>query len=314
MSKLKKFQEEAAKAEQEYLTQFTDPVEETKDVKPEVPAEEQPTETTEVKADTDGAKTEEVAPEPTTEPSEFEKKYKDSLKGMNEAQRKAAESAKIAEDAQKRSQELEARLNEFLENAKKAQSTTKAEPVEEELDDLERDLPEVSKIARKNADRVQRALEQKLAELEKWKVTQEERVRAAEQESLARSIYSEVSKVHPDYEQVVGSDEMVAWINNEAPPIYKAIFEGTVPSTAKDRILVLDAFKHTTTPTKKVVTASTPGAAEVAAPVKTNTPISTKPKSEEPLSEKDLDYFMHNSQRMSQEELAKWNTRIEAML
>lgn len=307
MSKIKQFEEEAAKADKEFAAMFSDPVGETKD--PETVPDPAPEPVVE-----EAAQEPVTTPDPVPEPNDLEKKYKDSLKGMNEAQRKAAEAAKIAEEANRRAQEAEDRLKEILEDAKKPKEPTKVEPVDDDLEELERDLPEVAKIVKRNAERVKSELERRLADFEKWKNAQEERVKLTEQETLARTIYSEVSKIHPDYEQVVNSDEMVAWINNEAPPIFRAIFDGSVPSTAKDRILVLDAFKQSTTPAKKVVTASTPGAAEIAAPVKTNTQISTKPKSDEPLTEKDLDYFMHNSHKMSAEELAKWESRISSAL
>ena len=79
-TKLKEFEEAAKKFEEEFLAVNPQTVVETKSENQEQePAEPAP----------------EPAPEPTPEPIEDpDKKYKDLLKGMNEAQRKAAEAAK----------------------------------------------------------------------------------------------------------------------------------------------------------------------------------------------------------------------------
>ncbi len=253
------------------------------------------------------------APAPESAPeNEWEKKYKDSLKGMNEAQRKASEVAKAKEDAEKRANDLEARLNEALEAAKNAKTTKTYEPVEE--DDLEADMPEVAKIAQKYASRAQKDIEAKLADITARLRAEEDNRKRIETDTSTRKMRDDIVSVHPDYDQLVNSEEMTAWINNEAPPIYKAIFEGAVPFHAKDAIAVLNAFKSTTsTPTQTKASHSTPSAAEVAAPVKTNTPISTRLKTDAPLTSKDLDYFMHNSHKMKGEELADWDRRFDAM-
>ena len=300
-NKMKQFEDEAKAAEAEFAEIY--PPDE-----PEGSNQEAVTEATTTSEPTSEPST----PEPTPE-NEWEKKYKDSLKGMNEAQRKASETVKAKEDAEKRATDLEARLSEALEAAKNAKSTKTYEPVDDD-DDLEADMPEVAKIAKKYASRAQKDLEAKLSEITSRLKAEEDNRKRVETDASTRKMRDDIVSVHPDYDQLVNSEEMTAWINNEAPPIYKAIFEGAVPFHAKDAIAVLNAFKSTTsTPTQTKASPSTPSAAEVAAPVKTNTPISTRLKTDAPLTSKDLDYFMHNSHKMKGEELAEWDRRFDNM-
>ena len=295
-NKLADFEEKAKQAEAEFNEVYKaeeDRVIIPAETKPDGPAPE------EAKVDTP------ADPAPVAE--DWEKKYKDSLKGMNEAQRKAAEVAKAKEEAEKKTVDLEAKLTEALERARLIQEAAKAQPVAEE-DDLESDMPEVAKIANKYANKAKKELEARFAEIDKRLKAEEENRTRAENDRTAQRMVAEIKSAHPDYDQMVNSDEMIHWINNDAPPIYKAIFEGAIPFQAKDAITVLDAYKSTTTPKPKAP--ATPSAAEVAAPVKTNTPISTRLKTDAPLTMKDMDYFMHNSHKMKPEELAEWDRRL----
>ena len=300
--KLREFEEAAKKAEEEFLAVNPQTVIETKS---EEQNQDQPTPEPEPE------------PQPTPEPvpaEDPEKKYKDLLKGMNEAQRKAAEAAKAKEETDKRLAELEKSYQEILEKAKKEKESTKVSPVEDpEFESLLADLPDVARIARVEAERARKAVEPEIAELRK--MLQEERDARAKSEKAesGRQMYQEIVKAHPDYDEVVNSDEMVHWVNNEAPPIFKAIFEGTVPATAKDAITVLNAFKQTTTPTQKAPVVNRPGAAEVAAPVKAPTPIATKPRTDEGMSEAEIETAMKNIHRMSPAEIAALEKRVGAM-
>jgi hypothetical protein len=287
-NKLAEFEEEAKKAEAEFndIYKTADEPAKSEEVKPEEPKVETP-------------------PEPAPPVEDWEKKYKDSLKGMNEAQRKAAD---LEKDSAKKQADLEAKLNEALERARQIQEATKVQPVVEE-DDLESDMPEVAKIAKKYASKAQKELEARFDEINKRLKAEEESRTRIENDRTARRMVEDIKAVHPDYDQMVNSDEMIHWINNEAPPMYKAIFEGAIPFHAKDAITVLTAYKSTTTPKPKE-SAATPSAAEVAAPVKTNTPISTRLKTDAPLTMKDMDWFMHNSHKLKPEELAEWDKRL----
>lgn len=298
-NKLKDFQEAAKKAEEEFLAaQAGDG--NTPEPKPEPDPKPEP------------EPSPDPAPEP--EPDDVHKKLKDMLKGMNEAQRKAAEAEKAKSETEKRLAELEKQYTEILDKAKKEKESAKAKPADDDpdLDSLFEELPDVAKIARAAAKRERETLAPEIAELRQ--MLQEERDARAKSEkaSSGRQIYDDIVKVHPDYDSLVNSDEMTYWINNEAPPIFKAIFEGSVPVTAKDAITVLNAFKQTTTPTPKAGK-DKPSPAEVAAPVKTNTPIVPRSRADDEMSPAEIESAMKNIHRMSPEEVAELNRRIETM-
>lgn len=293
MSQLKKFQEAAEQMEKDLLEAASaepeqEPSEETK-LESE-PPQESPTE---------------------QKPVFDEEEYKKQVKAMNAAQQAAADAEKRKAEAEKLLAEIserreaeEKRTQELLERAKKAAEAAK--PVDEEEDELERDLPEVTKIAKRAAEKAKLELQKKIDEFDKWRAQQEERSKLTEQEALARAIASEVKTAHPDYEQVVASEEMVAWVNNDAPPIYKAIFEGSVPSTAKDRILVLDAFKSTRPAPKQG--SNTPS--DVKAPVKDSPSINTKTQVKKLPTESEMIEFSRNIHKMTPEQIAAFEARL----
>ena len=293
MSKVQEFAEAAKKAEEEFASQFQG--EETSTPSETVVNETQP----------NAESVPEAQPPVESKPSVDEEKYKAAVKAMNEAQRKAAEATKREEEFLKRQQETEARLQEVMEEL----SRRKQEAEQDDPDDLESDMPEVARLAESKARKYVTPLEKKLDEMGKQLQAWEDYRKQQDAETRAQSMLKEIKDVHPDYDQVVNSDEMVNWINNDAPPIYKQIFDGSVTFTAKDAIAVLDAYKHTTTPTKAK---ATPSAAEIAAPVRVNTPISNKPQVDAPITAKEIDWFMHNSHKLSSSELAEWDRRLSA--
>lgn len=310
MSKMEDFQKVAEEEERKFREMFQ---------APEEPVAEVAAEPSKVEPETPAEPVAEPAPEPTPAPEPppvpteepkvvDESKYKAAVKAMNEAQRKAAEAAKREEELAKREAELEARLRELT-------APPRPTRVEEPEDDLEADLPEVARIAERKARKALTPYEQRLEQLEKQlKEERESRLKMAQEDERVKML-SQIKTAHPDYDELVNSDEMVAWVNNDAPPIYRAIFEGSIPFQARDAIAVLDAYKSTLTPTKPQaqVSRAVPSAAEIAAPVKTNTQIATKMNTEEPPTPKELDWFMHNSHKLSAEELAKWDRRLSAL-
>lgn len=285
-NKLKEFEEKAELAEKELL-------EASKEEADPLPPETEP----------DPATTE--PPTETPAENEWEKKYKDALKGMNEAQRKAADAAKVAEEAAKKNAELEAKVKEALERAQKIQETSKVEPEVE--DELEAEMPEVVKIADRKARKAVTPLEARLEAMEKRLEAEKEFRQKMEAENYSRQMVKDIVTVHPDYHDVANSEEMTAWINNEAPPIYRAIFEGKIQFTAKDAIAVIDAFKAT-----QVKQTAKPGAAEMGVNTKPSG-VATQKTPEKPLTEKELTWFMHNSHRLKPEELASWEERINKL-
>lgn len=296
-NKAQEFEEAAKKAEEEFMAQYQEAQPESDRVE-ETTVTESPT-----------PEPEAVDTVPTPEPAQSlvdEEKYKAAVKAMNEAQRQAAEAKKREEEFTKKQSELEAQLQEALNAAKAAK--TQPEPEY----DWEADMPEVAKIAEAKANRVQAALDARLAEIAARVDKFEEMRKAQEAEAFSKRLLEEVTAVHPDYQQVVNSDEMVAWINNEAPPIYQALFAGTVPITAKDAIAVVNAFKSTLAPSRQATT-GTPSPAEVAAPVKAVPSINTKSQQEKVPTEKEMEWFMHNAHKLSASELADWDRRLSAI-
>ena len=309
MSKMEEFQKAAEEEERKFRETYGQAGE---DQPAEAVAE--PTPTDEPAAEPVATEEIRAEPEPTPNPVPVEEpkvvdesKYKAAVKAMNEAQRKAAEAAKREEELAKREAELETRLRNLSAPPK---PTAQPEPE----DDLEQDLPEVAKIAERKARKAVSTVESRIEQLEKQlKEERELRVKMASEDASVKML-SQIRAAHPDYDEMVNSDEMVAWVNNDAPPIYKAIFDGTIPFQARDAIAVLDAYKSTLTPkTKPQVSKTSPSAAEIAAPVKTNTQIATKMNTEEPPTAKELEWFMHNSHKLNQEDLAKWDRRISLL-
>ena len=306
MNKIEEFQKAAEEEERKFRETYgqageEQPTEAVSEPTPESESVDEPVVAEEIKAE----------PAPTPEPEEpkvvDESRYQAAVKAMNKAQLEAAESAKKAEALAKREAELEERLRSLTAPPK---PTVQPDPE----DDLEQDLPEVAKIAERKARKAVSTVESRIEQLEKQlKEERELRVKMASEDASVKML-SQIRTAHPDYDEMVNSDEMVAWVNNDAPPIYKAIFEGTIPFQARDAIAVLDAYKSTLTPkTKPQVSKTSPSAAEIAAPVKTNTQIASKMNTEEPPTAKELEWFMHNSHKLNQEDLAKWDRRI-AML
>lgn len=243
--------------------------------------------------------------EPVVDPAKpivDEDKYKASVKAMNEAQREAANLRKQQEQIAKEKDELQQKLDDFIRQSKQR-------PVEAPDDDLEIDMPEVAKIAERKALQAERRLEEKLAEINKWKEdftrTQLER----EAESSKTRFRQSVLAAHPDFDEVVNSDEMVAWVNNEAPPIFKSIYDGSVPFSERDVIAVVSQFKQAHAP--KAQAHSKPNAADIAAPVRTSPVISTNAEEDRPITEAELNDFMHNAQRKTPAEMDDFNRRLD---
>lgn len=298
--KHKDFQAEVVKAEQDFHALY--PKDEVKPTEAVPPTPTEPT-------DPAAVVTPQVTPVATSEEDE---KYKAAVKAMNEAQRKAAEAAKREEEFLKRETELKEKLEQAQEAARLAMERVPPKvEAQEEHDDLEDDLPEVARIAERKAKKAMSPLEKRIADIEARQEAERVNRERLSQDAVAMKMLEEIKVVHPDYDQLVNSEEMTAWINNEAPPIYKSIFDGTIPFQTKDAIAVLNAYKSTTTP-KQASAPATPSAAEVAAPVRTNPNIAPKLTPDRELTAKDYDYFMHNSHRMKPEELAEWDRRLNS--
>lgn len=243
-------------------------------------------------------------PEPKPEPpveTDSDKKYKEAVRAMNEAQRKAADLEKATKAQAEKQAELEARLKELTE----AKQVVPAEPE----DDLETDLPEVTKLAERKAKQAVDPVQKELDDIKKRLAAEEERIKKATQEDAGAKIYAEVTKAFPDYDTLIASEELQTWLTTDAPPIYKAIYDGAVPSTAKDIVEVLSRFKSSLVPTK--VVADTP--TDKATAAKTVVTPSSKGNKPAPLTEAEIRDFQNNVHRWDAKRKADFNARLESM-
>lgn len=194
--------------------------------------------------------------QPAESPSETVsmEQYKAAVRAMNESQKAAAEARKAFQ--------LEvAKLKEEWESLKPKQNApafeSHAQPEEdfpEGFEDLlspeyAEEMPETARLIRGIADRLLKANEKKYSKLEaeiaKFKQAEEDAKRMSEIQSRD----AEIQKVHPDYYDVVNSDDFKTWVLGDAPTVFRQIYEGTIPFTAADGAFVLSTYKQAKLPT-----------------------------------------------------------------
>jgi hypothetical protein len=231
-----------------------------------------------------------------------EEKYKASVKAMNEAQREAAELRKFKEESVKSQRDLEERINELVRQSK-------AFVAPEPEDDLETDMPEVAKIAERYAKNSENRVLSELTEIKKRLEAEEKARKDRDASEASNRMRQAVIAAHPDFDDVVNSEAMQAWVNNEAPPIFKSIYDGSVPFSERDVIAVVSQFKSTLAP--KAAATSKPSASDIAAPVRTSPVVSTSTGNDAPITEAELNDFMHNAQRKTEAELKAFNARLD---
>lgn len=297
----KKFSDEAKEAERRMFDDEgnlrMELLPESDPVKPSGPVAEEPKVEAEVPTE---AQPEPVKPDPKIVE---EDKYKSAVKAMNEAQREAADLRKSQKDQADKHTELEARLNAVIEERKK--DAAKVHPA----DDLERDLPDVVEISERKANRVQEVLDPRITKLEKQLDEFNAERKKSSEERASVLMREEVLKAHSDFDTVVNSEEMNAWINSEAPPIYKSIYEGGIPFTAKDVIQVVNHYKSTLAPTK--VVSDTPN--DKVAAVKTVVTPSSKGNKPAPVTDSEMQEFTQSGHRWDSKRKEVFNERLNAM-
>jgi len=246
----------------------------------------------------------EVVPEPAKPDPKVvdEEKYKAAVKAMNEAQRDAAELRKAQKDQEAKQAELEQRLNELVEERKRPEPTFEFE------DELERDLPDVVKISERKAKQALDPIARELEDIKKWRKEQETKAQKQAEESASVLMREEVLKAHQDFDEVVNSEAMQAWINSEAPPIYKAIYDGSIPFTAKDVVQVVNHFKSTLVPAKVVADKPSDKSS-----VKTHVTPTTTANKPAALSPAEIKEFQQQGHRWPADKRAEFNARLEAM-
>ena len=251
-------------------------------------------------------KPEPVEPEPVKPDPEVvaEDKYKAAVKAMNEAQRETADLRKAQKDRDAKQVELETRLNDIAEAQKR-----EASKVIEPEDDLEFDLPDVAKIADRKANKVREALDPRLSDIEKKLERFEAQQKQNADETAALTMRQDVIKTHPDFDEVVNSEAMQAWVNTEAPPMYKAIYDGSIPFTAKDVVEVVNRFKATLGTVAQV--ADVPS--DKAAPVKTSSNPTSKGNTPQPLTEQEIVEFKNKQHLLPQAKKDEFNARLASM-
>jgi hypothetical protein len=236
-----------------------------------------------------------------------DKKYKDAVKAMNEAQREAAELRKAQKEQADRQAELEQRLNEILKAKEKEKELPK--PMEPE-DDLEQDLPEVTKIAERKARKVQAELEARIAEIDKRLAAEEKIQKQKADEQAGLMIVQEVMKAHPDYQEVANSEGLKNWVEAEdTPPLFKAVYEGKVPATARDIVEVINRYKSSLVPAK--ITSDKPS--DKVPTVKSTPNPTTKPNKPAPLTPAEIKQYQDNVHRMSAKDKEAFDVRLKAM-
>ena len=271
----------------------------------ELPPEPEPTPEPKPTPEPEPAPTPEPTPEPKPEPKaeDPDKKYKDAVKAMNEAQRKAAELEKADKERGEREASLKRQLEELLEEKKKRPA------VKEPQDDLERDLPDVVEISTRKADRVKAELDPRLSEVEKELSEYKAQLKKQQEHQAALVTREEVLKSHPDFDDVVNSDGMQSWIENEAPPVFRAIYEGKIPFAAKDVVEVVNRYKSTLAAPK--VTTDTPS--DKAVPLKNPPSPTTKPDRLPPLTQAEIREFQNRGHNWPTAKRDEFNARLADM-
>ena len=259
------------------------PEETTAAPEPVVSSEVVETETPQVHAVTDTFETTDHTE--TSNPAEgspdLEAQYKELVKKMNAAQRAAADAEKRAREAELRQIELERKrleIEQAIRSAEEAASKRMVPPEpepEEDLSELEREMPEVAKLAEVKAKKMLRTWQKeiegkfsKVENLEQILMAQEKSRQQAELEAKLAKAHSAILARHPDAIEVTNTEAFAKWID-EQHPYYGPAMRNYVDQDPRFITKILDEFKHDLTPVKSE--AKKPSPAAMAVPSKGNT-------------------------------------------
>ena len=217
--------------------------------------------------------------EPVVNESPSDKQYKAAVKAMNEAQREKAELEKLM----KKQLEDSDSLKTELENIKKQIGTKQKEETSvTNLDDVfsewENDLPDTTRMVKSATNAIKedlsRMFSEKLLTVEQQLNDQKKEKELIKLQEIVRLRDERVKTVHPDYDDIRFSDEFKTWIYEDAPSIYKSVYEGTVSFDERDASRVIEDYKSSKgiSANKSTSPKSKPGAAEVS--VKTQSAVS----------------------------------------
>lgn len=194
-----------------------------------------------------------------------ERDAKEAQRKLSIERTKLSETIRQIEEREKAQQEQAKRVEELLKQLDAKLATPAPEPpkpqfempkfeLPEDLADIERDLPEVSKLSKAVVHKMLTPALEKLEALEKREAEREAALRKAEEEKAlfierqkAAELMEEIQKAHPDAFEVASSADFQAWLE-EQPPAWKDIVVNTYKYTAKDAVRVLGEYKRETSP------------------------------------------------------------------
>jgi hypothetical protein len=117
-------------------------------------------------------------------------------------------------------------------------------------------------------------------------------------------------KAHPDYQEIANSEGLKNWVeSSDTPPLFRAVYEGKVPATARDIVEVINRYKSSLVPAK--VTSDKPS--DKVPTVKSTPNPTTKPNKPAPLTSAEIKHYQDNVHRMSAKDKEAFDVRLKAM-
>ena len=147
----------------------------------------------------------------------------------------------------KEASELAARLQAELEAMKKPEPPKQDEPPQKTVKDLRREAREalISGDMEKSADLDAQADELLIAQAEARAMKLVEPVKKSAEEQAEKAFYDAIRAVHPDFEQLIESGKIEAWIKSQPKIVQKAYMDVYESGTASEAIELLNMVKGT---------------------------------------------------------------------
>ena len=147
----------------------------------------------------------------------------------------------------KEASELAARLQAELDAMKKPEPPKTDEPPPKTVKDLRREAREalISGDMEKSADLDAQADELLIAQAEALAMKLVEPVKKSAEEQAEKAFYDAIRAVHPDFEQLISSGKVEAWIKSQPKILQKAYMDAYASETASDAIELLNMVKGT---------------------------------------------------------------------
>jgi small-conductance mechanosensitive channel len=181
-------------------------------------------------APVDTSAIDQTEPEPPSEPTVPESRYKNLQAKMTQATQENAELRRYLSQLQEQVNQLQAQQ----------QQTQPPDTADDDLDALTNDYPEIATpLVKRN-----KMLEQKLAQLEAQlgKVSDTAtRFQQHEAQTVAERHAQTIKAVHPDFDEISTSPELFEWADTQPPIIQACVKNGC---SAEDAIMVLNLYKQ----------------------------------------------------------------------